>query len=196
MTFLALIRHGPTPWNGEGRIQGHSDIPLDEAGRSVVRSWTLPEQFTTFDWICSPLKRTLETARLLDLQPRIEPRLTEMDWGDWEGGRIADLRRDLGRAMTENEERGLDFRPQGGESPRDVQHRTRPLLAELGRAGEPAAAVTHKGVIRAIYALARGWDMTGRSPDRLEDGAVHLFTLDESGAPSVDRLNIPLGKRQ
>lgn len=196
MTFLALIRHGPTPWNRERRIQGHGDIALGEAGRSVVRSWTLPERLAGYQWICSPLKRTMETARLLGLRPLIEPRLKEMDWGEWEGRRIADLRAELGPAMAENEERGLDFKPPGGESPRQVQRRLAPLLAELGRAGEPAAAVTHKGVIRAIYALARGWDMTGPSPDRLEDNVVHLFTLDESGAPSVDRLNIALETRK
>ena len=196
MTFLALIRHGPTPWNVDGRIQGHADIALDDAGRSTVRAWKVPDELAAYRWMSSPLKRTMQTARLLGVEAIIEPRLREMDWGDWEGRRIADLREELGRTMSENERRGLDFRPQGGESPREVQQRIGPWLAELGAAGEPAAAVTHKGVIRAVYALAMGWDMTGRPPDRFEDGAAHLFTLDRSGAPSVSKLNIPLESRQ
>jgi probable phosphoglycerate mutase len=53
--------------------------------------------------------------------------------------------------MTQNEAAGLDFRPPGGESPRDVQERLKPYLASL--AG-PTIAVTHKGVLRALYALA------------------------------------------
>ena len=68
---------------------------------------------------------------LLGLDPRPEPRLVEMAWGEWEGRRLADLRAELGDAMIENEARGLDFRPPGGESPRDVQERLKPLLACL-----------------------------------------------------------------
>ena len=46
--------------------------------------------------------------------------------------------------MAENEGRGLDFRAPGGESPREVQARIRPLLAEIGRDGRDRLAVTHK----------------------------------------------------
>ena len=44
---------------------------------------------------------------------------------------LADLRAELGPAMAENEARGLDFRPPGGESPREVQARLKPFLADL-----------------------------------------------------------------
>jgi len=108
----------------------------------------------------------------------IEPRLTEMDWGDWEGRTLAELRAGLGRVMAENEAAGLDFRPSGGESPRDVQARLKPLLVELAVAGRATAAITHKGVIRAVYGLAAGWDMHGKPPHRLSSAAAHLFRLD------------------
>ena len=90
------------------------------------------------------------------------------------------------------EAEGLDFRAPGGESPRDVQARLAPLLAEIARAARPTVAVTHKGVIRALYALAVGWDMTDKPPEKLRDDCVHVFTLSAEGAPSVDRLNLPL----
>jgi probable phosphoglycerate mutase len=95
--------------------------------------------------------------------------------------------------MAENEARGLDFRPPGGESPRDVQARLEPWLAALA-AGDQAinVAVAHKGVIRALYALAVGWDMTGKPPEKLRDGCGHLFEIDEAGRPAVVRLNVPL----
>ena len=64
-------------------------------------------------------------------------------------------------AMIENEARGLDFRPPGGESPRDVQARLRPFLESLR---DPTIAVTHKGVLRALYALATGWTMERKAP--------------------------------
>jgi probable phosphoglycerate mutase len=115
-----------------------------------------------------------------------------MDWGAWEGRTLAGLRDEFGTEMTANEGRGLDFRPPGGESPRDVQRRLRPLLAELAAAGAATVAVTHKGVIRAAYALASGWDLTGRPPAKLRDGCAQAFTLDPEGRLQVAALNLQL----
>ncbi len=201
MTPLVLIRHGPTDWTAEGRIQGHSDVPLSAAGRDTVRSWRLPPELADeqggWDWLSSPLARARETAALLWhgnglAEARLEDALMEMHWGDWEGRRLAALRAEGGTLMAAEEARGLDFRPPGGESPREVQGRLMPLLAALADAGRPTAAVTHKGVIRAVYARATGWDMTGRPPEKLRDACAHRFVLDSGGAPRPDLLNIPL----
>ena len=141
--------------------------------------------------LASPLIRAMETARLLGLDPRPEPRLIEMAWGEWEGRRLKELRAELGEALATNEARGLDFRPPGGESPRDVQDRLHPLLNSLTRA---TVFVTHKGVLRALYALATGWSMTEKGPDKLRDGAAHAFRLDADGRAAVEKLNIPLAR--
>ena len=197
-TPLVLIRHGATAWNLDGRIQGRSDPPLAAEGRAAVAGWRLPERMTGPDvgdwtWLTSPLRRARETAALLHPDAaQIEPALIEMDWGDWEGRRLAELRAEDGAAMAEAEARGLDFQPPGGESPRQVQARLEPLLARLAVAGRPVAAVTHKGVIRALYARATGWDMTGRAPVKLRDGCAQCFLLGPEGAPETDQLNLPL----
>jgi len=94
--------------------------------------------------------------------------------------------------MAAAEARGLDFQPPGGESPRQVQDRLRPLLQRLAATGRPTVAVTHKGVIRALYAQASGWDMTGRAPEKLRDGRAQRFILGPGGAPETDQLNLPL----
>jgi probable phosphoglycerate mutase len=65
-------------------------------------------------------------------------------------------------------------------------------LAEIAAAGRPTAAITHKGVIRAVLALATGWDMLGKPPHRLSWSAAHLFRLDRAGRPRVERLNLAL----
>jgi probable phosphoglycerate mutase len=193
MTRLALIRHGPTAYNEDRRMQGRVDEPLSTAGRSAVEGWSLPPDLRGGDWVSSPLIRARETAALLGgPEPAIEPRIIEMDWGQWEGRRLDDLRSDLGNAMAENEARGLDFRPVGGESPRDVQARVAPWLADVGRRGRATLALTHKGVIRAIFALAMGWDMTGKPPAKLARAAAHLFTVAPDGQVAVERLNMPL----
>jgi len=190
MTLLALVRHMPTAWNVAGRLQGRTDQPLD----SATPDWRVPAELAAFRWLSSPLRRAIDTAARLGINDvAIEPRLTEMDWAAWEGQTLAELRADLGRAMTENEAAGLDFRPAGGESPRDVQARLNPLLVELAGAGRATAAVTHKGVIRAIYGLAIGWDMRGKPPHRLSAAAAHLFRLDGTGVLAIEHLNIAMG---
>ena len=141
--------------------------------------------------VTSPLQRCVQTAALLGAPhaPR-EPRIIEMHWGDWEGESFVALRERLGDEMRENEARGLDFRPSNGESPREVRLRLRGWLRDLARDGIPTLAVTHRGVIRALFAEATGWDMRGKPPAKLEWDAVHLFVVDEAGAPRVERLNV------
>jgi len=197
MTLLALIRHGPTAWNREKRNQGRTDIPLDTDGRATVARWRLPPDLAGARLIASPLARAVETAALLaGRPPEIEARLIEMDWGAWEGRTTEELRATLGPAMQTNEDRGLDFRPDGGESPRDVQTRLRPWLAEVAARGETTVAVAHNGVIRAVTALAWNWNMLGKPPVKLRRGVAHLFDLDRSGHPAVRALNIPLEPQQ
>jgi broad specificity phosphatase PhoE len=193
MTLLVLIRHGPTEWNAARRLQGRSDIPLSAAGRASVHAWTVPDEFQTFHWVSSPLRRTVETATLLlGTAPPTDPRLVEMSFGEWEGRTLADLRAELGAEVAEREARGLDFQAPDGESPRQVQDRVRPFLDEVAGGGRPAVAVTHKGVLRAVYAAAANWDMLGKPPEKLKDACAHVFELAGDGAPAVHQLNIPL----
>ena len=191
---LALLRHAATGWNETGRVQGRSDIELSAAGRTQARSWILPAPIDQWRRISSPLARARETASLLtpESDVTIESRLTEMNWGAWEGRTLADLRTELGDEMIRREVAGLDFRAPGGESPREVQARVKPWLAELAGGNQDVLAITHKGVVRAIYALATGWDMTAREPDRFRYPALHLFRVGRDGAVVLKRFNIPL----
>ena len=194
MTVLAVLRHAETAWSSAGRIQGRTDIPLSDAGRMALRGRTPGEELRAMRLVTSPLARCVETASQLGLSPgEREERIAEMRWGDWEGRRLADLRAELGDAMGENEARGLDFTPPGGESPRSVLARVGEWLAEVAADGRPTLAITHRGVIRVIFATACGWDMRGRPPLKLDWGAVHFFSIDRTGLPSVLRLNVPLG---
>ncbi|HEV2552049.1 MAG TPA: histidine phosphatase family protein [Stellaceae bacterium] len=194
MTLFAILRHGPTAWSAEGRLQGCRDLPLSAEGRRRVAAWCLPSDLAGCAWRVSPLRRAGETATVLGISDAVqESALTEMDWGKWEGHRLAELRASV-PGMAAMEAAGLDFRPPGGESPREVQARLRPLLARIAQDGAPVAAVAHKGVIRALLALATGWDMRAKSPQRLAEDTVHLFEIDRSGRPTVCRLNLPLAR--
>jgi broad specificity phosphatase PhoE len=193
--IVSLIRHGSTSWNEQGRMQGRRDIPLSEAGRAQVRTWRIPADIATdtAEWVASPLRRTAETAELLcGSRFRPERALIEMDWGEWEGFGVEELRNRLGDAYTRNEALGLDFRPPGGESPREVLDRVRSWLKSATRRGVPVIVVTHLGVLRALLAAATGWDMTGKPPVRLQGECLHRFAVDDEGTISIVGCNVAL----
>lgn len=193
MTLIALIRHGPSRWNERGLIQGRTDIALSAAGRAEVTRWRIPAEIRAARWFTSPLLRAVQTARGLGItRLAFEPRLVEMSWGAWEGRTLEQLRAADPQGMNDIEARGLDFSAPGGESPRVVQARLEPWLETLAADAEPAAAVTHKGVIRALFARASGWNMLGRPPAKLEWSSAHLFRVAPDGTLRVERLNVAL----
>ena len=195
MPIVALLRHGVTEWNEAGRIQGRTDTRLSATGREALARLSLPPAIANFEPWSSPLTRCLETAALLGVTaPRIDARLAEMGWGSYEGATLEEMRARDGAAFAANEARGLDFQPPGGESPRMVQARVGAFLAERASAGRPALVFTHRGVIRAVLALATGWPMIGKPPWKLAWTAAQLVRLDAAGRPRLETLNLPLGE--
>jgi broad specificity phosphatase PhoE len=191
----AIIRHAPTQWNVEKRLQGRTDIGLGPEGRIVAASWAVPAAWQGWRLLVSPLVRARETAAILfpTTVPEIEPALREMSFGDWEGQSLSDLRDAAGSDAEAREAMGLDFRAPNGESPREVQARLRPLLRRIAEDGRDTVLVSHKAVQRALYALATGWQMTEKPPVKLKDGRAHLFCVHADGRPEVAELNIVLG---
>lgn len=176
MSALLFIRHAPTAWNEAGRIQGHHDEPLSPTGRTRAAGWRVPERFEEAACLSSPLRRALQTAQLMKCRMVAQDaRLKEMDWGAYEGQTLDGLRAAVGPAMAEAEQRGLDFQPPGGETPRMVAARLRELLDELAPQEQDRVLFTHKGVMRALVVLATGWQMLGRAPLRpARDEAIQV----------------------
>lgn len=95
MTFYVL-RHGQTDWNVQMRLQGSTDIPLNETGRRqahVAAKILAGEGITKI--IASPLSRALETARIVGavsgVEPVIDKRLIERNFGQFEGMTIDEV---------------------------------------------------------------------------------------------------------
>ncbi|MEP7207248.1 MAG: histidine phosphatase family protein [Casimicrobiaceae bacterium] len=194
MADLYVLRHATTSWNELGRMQGRRDIPLSAAGRAELGQWRAPEDLTTgATWLSSPLARAVDTAAALGgVTPRIERALIEMDWGAWEGATLPALRARHGNAFTANADRGLDFRPPGGESPREVLARVEAWVRRQAADDQTAIAVTHKGVMRALLVAATGWNMLGPPPARFEHGCLQHFTIAADGSVMLMRCNVPL----
>lgn len=191
MIRVFFIRHGRTCWNDEKRIQGHTDVPLSPSGREALRTLRVPAEYSRWQAYSSPLKRAVETARLLGLNaPRRDPRLMEMSYGDWEGATWAGLVDRYGDGLAARARQGLDFRPDGGESPRELRSRLKAWLEEIGSLGRDTVAVTHKGVVRMALAMSTGWDLVSRAPARLHWDRGHLFALTDDDRHDIRVLSL------
>ncbi len=90
MLSIYYFRHGETDWNVVRRLQGRTDVPMNENGRAQAHSLGKAlEQLPLHTIICSPLSRAQETARIVaeyqSVTIRFDPRLREIDYGDAEG---------------------------------------------------------------------------------------------------------------
>ncbi len=88
--MLYLIRHGRTDWNDRHKLQGMTDIPLNEEGRRMAEEAREAYREVHFDiCFCSPLSRARETAEILlrgrDIPILTDERLREMGFGTYEG---------------------------------------------------------------------------------------------------------------
>ena len=176
MNNIIFIRHAETQWNLLGLIQGHTDIPICKEGEINARQWKI--DLNNYTLWSSPLQRAIQTAELVfPKKPRIENALIEMNWGDWEGKKLSQLRKIMGKKMMINENLGLDMRPTNGETPREVQSRVSNWLFSLYNLGGKHVCVTHKGVIRSVIALATDWKMIGKIPIKIENGKAYSFNF-------------------
>lgn len=94
---LYLIRHGETEWSLSGRHTGRTDIPLTPSGEDEAREIGKHLRAISFARVLtSPLKRAQRTCELagLDNTPEIDPGLAEWDYGDYEGRRSVDIRKE------------------------------------------------------------------------------------------------------
>ncbi len=125
---LVLIRHGQTDWNATGRWQGQADPPLNDVGRAQARLTALELREQKLEsLISSDLLRARETAeiigRALGLEVHLEPRLREVNLGDWQGLYSDEIRARWPEQMKLWLEQPLATRPPNGESIRDLADR-------------------------------------------------------------------------
>ncbi len=179
MTHLVLVRHGQTDWNLEGRYQGQTELPLNETGRSQARK--LAEQLAgqLFEAVySSDLRRAHETASIiaekLGLAVQLEPRLREVNLGEWEGMLVGDI---ITCRPAEWEQRQRDpvyTHPPGGESLAEVAGRVRAAADVIARrypAG-PVLLVSHGLATAALLCQARQISLDKAFGLKLENGSV------------------------
>jgi probable phosphoglycerate mutase len=153
-----LVRHGQTDWNLEGRVQGHSDTPLNGEGRRQAGLLAARLQAVEFSIAySSDLGRAVETAEAVLTRSRTDLNLLsglrEKSYGEIEGKTFRELEKDspdlFKNLLVEDD---LDFAPPGGESDLQMFHRVRETIEQI-RDGllenDNVLIASHGGALRA-----------------------------------------------
>ena len=186
MRRILLTRHGETEWNALGRLQGHTDIPLNAVGRDQARALAagFADAGIAAVW-SSDLARARETAEIvaaaLDLAaPIADPELRERQFGVFEG-----LTRH--ECATHHPEAWQAWQAQTGSPPGGEPRAA--AIARLARAlgriaatgGGPALVVSHGGVMR-LWLM----ELLGPAVPLIGNGTTYL--VDHDGASIRARL--------
>jgi broad specificity phosphatase PhoE len=186
--IIYYIRHGETDWNVEGRLQGHQDIPLNARGRAqaahcgeILRNLFDKQgvDAAALDYASSPLRRARQTMELarpalgLGAQGyRIEPRLTEICFGHWEGYTIAQLHERDPEQIALREHDKWHFVPPGGESYEIVTGRMRAWYESLR---QDTVVTAHGGTARGLIAHLGIAKPAAAPLLDIEQGMVYVF---------------------
>lgn len=162
--MLYIMRHGTTKWNEERKLQGQTDIPLNENGIQLARKARKEYKDVTIDiCFCSPLIRAKDTAKIF-LEDRNIPiifddRLKEISFGEYEGTcNLYDSKDPNMNAFFHNPESYKAIK--GAESFEELFYRTgdflsnvvNPLLAE----GKNILIVGHGAMNSSIVCQVKG----------------------------------------
>ena len=176
MTTLLLARHGETDWNRELRIQGSSDIELNELGRRQAHS--LAQELTDVDLdaiYASDLSRARATAAAVaaahGLEVKLDRRLRERSFGSWEGL----TREDLEKLPPDSHH--------DGESDDVVRERMLAAVRDIAAAhpGEQVLVVSHGGALNTLWHHA-----LGERVERWANCAVYKLAVREGEFIAVD----------
>lgn len=179
-TRLIVVRHGETSWNQDTRIQGHTNIDLNDTGRwqaSRLAAALADEPLNAV--YASDLSRAFDTghalaqAQGLAVQPHTG--LRERCFGVLEGKTWLEIETQHPQEATLWRTRVPEWVPAGGESLVDLQARVLATLNDLARrhVGEHIALVAHGGVLDVLYRAATGLALQAPRSWLLKNAAIN-----------------------
>jgi 2,3-bisphosphoglycerate-dependent phosphoglycerate mutase len=201
-TTILLIRHGETAWNAIRRLQGHTDIPLNDEGERQAAALGRALAVETLDAIeSSDLRRAMQTAQAVaahypGLQPYPNAQLRERAYGAFEGMLYQEIAHayptDFALLQARDPDAVMPGSGRLAESFRSFQERVVGALMDLGarHPGKTVAVVTHGGVLECVYRAAcntqsakpRDVDFKNASINRFDirNGQLHLASWGEA----------------
>ena len=163
MNRLLLVRHGETEWNAAGRIQGRSDLPLNETGRwQAERLAPRLKDEKLAAAVSSDLQRACQTAQAIlahhpEIDLQTDPRLREMDFGEWDGLTFEQVRERYPGEARRWLEGWEEFAPPGGESFSQFVERVAAFYREIKDSADGTTLITaHGGSLQVLVCLALG----------------------------------------
>ena len=183
-TRVYLIRHGATELSAEDRFAGAIDVLLSDGGRDQARRLgrrLASEKITAA--FASPMKRTMETARLVVESHGIPVTpvdgIREIAHGRWEGMKREEVERAYPEEYGRYEHDPYSFAPVEGESGLQVTARALPALLKIvgDHGDEQIVVVSHKATIRLLLSSLLGFDPR-KYRDRLDQSPCALNILD------------------
>lgn len=187
-TRLIAIRHGETAWNNDTRIQGHTDIPLNDTGHwQAARLAEALAGEPVAAIYASDLSRAWETAgyvgRALGVEVVADKGLRERGFGTFEGRTFADIERETPEQAQRWRKRDPEFAPEGGESLITLRERVVATAARLAakHPGELIALVGHGGVMDVMYRAATRLDIQAARTWELRNAAINRLLWTPEG---------------
>lgn len=153
---IVFIRHGSTELNENHVYGGVSDVKMSQKGISEIKNIEKYIKNIEFDSVyTSPLKRAIESTRLITESYRIDDRLSELNFGIFEGlnyDNICDKYPEESKAWIKDV---LNYRIPEGESLKDLFNRTKDFIDSIsnGMGNGKILVVTHGGVIACVLSL-------------------------------------------
>ncbi len=166
MTRFCLIRHGQTDWNLEGRYQGQSDVALNSVGKTQAHTLARQLSGQSFSAIfSSDLIRARETADILaavlKAPVNVDPRLREINQGEWEGQLVEVLRAKYNGLWEMRTTDPTGMRAPGGETVSEVAARMYAAMDDIANQfPEGAVLITSHGfALATVICKVKGMDL-------------------------------------
>ena len=172
--MLIVVRHGRTTANAEGRLLGRLDPDLDDEGRAqakAVADWIGPVDRV----VSSPLVRALRTAEAFGVEPEVDERWIELDYGEIDGRRSSEVSAEVWAKLRTDPH----WRPPGGESLAELEVRVAEACHDLltVAAELDVVVVTHVSPIKSVVSWALG-------------GVFEVPWRTRVGQPSITRVSV------
>src|SRR5688572_19979829 len=185
---LYFLRHGQTTWNADGnRYAGASDVPLTELGIRQAKVGAERIRDLEFDAVfCSGLSRALETAKLAldgrDVPIVQDPRLNEMNYGDWEGKTHAEILAEPDNHWHDWAQDPDAWRPgTTGELASELVARATAFLYDVMQPGHTVLAVAHHTTGRLLIAHTLEMPLANYRRLQLDNASLSLYERADRG---------------
>lgn len=187
-SVLILVRHGRTPANAAGLLQGRIDQDLDDHGLVQVSAVAgyVRARWPVDAVVSSPLRRAVQTAEAFGRPVVVDERWIELAYGEFEGTPASSVP----NGVWERWRRDADYAPVGGESFSGLDARVRMACDELvsRAAQENVVVVSHVSPIKAAVAWALGVDIGIAFQCHLDQAAVCRIGV-RNGRPLLQSFN-------